>query len=73
MILNLTGAAVCDLQSIRNYTLERWGSEQEQAYLDSAQGKHVILFRIQGNTLEIVRTLHSAMDFRRHIPGDLNR
>jgi toxin ParE1/3/4 len=34
----------------------------------AAQGRHVILFRIHGNTLQIVRILHSSMDFRRHIP-----
>lgn len=95
MILDFTDAAVSDLQSIRNYTLESWGPVQEQEYLDSlwakfeeiladpprwryrndlfpgcqvaAQGKHVILFRIQDKTLQIVRILHSAMDFRRHL------
>ena len=99
MTLDFTEAALSDLQSIRNYTLETWGAEQEQLYLDSlwdkfeeipgdpgrwrhrddlfpgcqiaAQGKHVILFRIQGKTLQVVRILHSAMDFSRHIPGDL--
>ena len=30
-------------------------------------GKHVLLFRIQDKTLQIVRVLHSAMDFRRHL------
>lgn len=34
MTLEFTEAAVLDLQSIRNYTLERWGEEQEQTYLD---------------------------------------
>jgi toxin ParE1/3/4 len=37
----------------------------------AAQGRHVILFRIQGTTLQIVRILHSSMDFRRHIPKRL--
>ena len=32
-------------------------------------GKHVILFRIDGTVLQIVRVLHSAMDFKRHIPA----
>jgi toxin ParE1/3/4 len=96
MTLDLTPAAVSDLRSIRAYTLEKWGTEQEQIYLDSlwrkfeeilaapgkwrtrddlftgcqiaSQGRHVILFRIQGDTLQIVRILHSSMDFRRHIP-----
>lgn len=35
------------------------------------QGKHVILFRCEGDTLQIVRVLHSAMDFQRHIPDGL--
>lgn len=98
MTLELTDAAVSDLQSIRNYTLEKWGEDQEAAYLESmwekfeellndperwrfradlfpgcqiaAQAKHVILFRIQGKTLQIVRILHSAMDYQRHIPAD---
>lgn len=37
----------------------------------AAQGKHVVLFRIKGDLLQIVRVLHSAMDFKRHIPDDL--
>jgi toxin ParE1/3/4 len=97
MTLDFTPAAIRDLQSIRAYTLETWGSQQEQLYLESlwakfdsilaqpdryrtrndlfpgcqiaAQGSHVILFRIQGKTLQIVRILHSSMDFRRHLRG----
>ena len=34
----------------------------------AAEGKHVILFRVNKSTLQIVRLLHSAMDFKRHIP-----
>jgi len=95
MTLDFTKAAVSDLQSIRSYTLETWGAEQEQRYLDelwqkfeeiradpkrwrrrddlfpdcqiAAQGKHVILFRIENSVLQIVRILHSAMDFPRHL------
>jgi toxin ParE1/3/4 len=95
MILDFTKAAVSDLQSIRSYTLETWGPEQEQRYLNelwkkfdeiltdserwrcrddlfpgcqiAAQGKHVILFRVQDTVLEIVRILHGAMDFPRQI------
>ena len=33
----------------------------------AAQGKHVILFRVQDTVLEIVRILHGAMDFPRQI------
>ena len=96
MTLELTVAAVSDLQSIRDYTLEVWGEEQEEVYLGdlwekfeevlsdpgrwrfrhdlfpdcqiAAQGKHVILFRIRRKTLQVVRILHSAMDFPSQIP-----
>jgi len=96
--LELSPAALADLRSIRDYTLERWGTDQEAAYLDrmwkqfeairadstryrfrpdlfpgcqiAAEGKHVILFRVNQSTLQIVRVLHSAMDFKRHLhPG----
>lgn len=94
--LELTPAALADLRSIRDYTLERWGEAQEAAYLDrmwekfealladsapyrfrpdlfpgcqiAAEGKHVILFCVNKSTLQIVRVLHSAMDFKRHLP-----
>ena len=36
----------------------------------ASQGKHVILFRIEMDVLQVVRVLHSAMDFQRHIPDD---
>lgn len=96
MTLEFTSAAISDLRSIRAYTLETWGPDQEQIYLDSlwakfdeilasagkwrvrndlfprcqiaAQGRHVILFRVQGTTLQIVRILHSSMDFPRQFP-----
>jgi toxin ParE1/3/4 len=34
----------------------------------ASEGKHVILFRVNKSTLQIVRVLHSAMDFKRHLP-----
>ncbi|MEO6995856.1 MAG: type II toxin-antitoxin system RelE/ParE family toxin [Lacunisphaera sp.] len=95
MKLELSPAALEDLRSIRAYTLERWGSDQETIYLDrmwekfesilanpapyrgrpdlypgcqiAAEGKHVILFRAKKSTLQVVRVLHSAMDFKRHL------
>ncbi len=95
MRLELTDAAVSDLKSIREYTLETWGEEQEDRYLEAmwnrfetilsnpqqfrfrrdlfpdcqlaSQGKHVILFRIKDDALQIVRVLHSAMDFRKQL------
>ena len=39
MTLEFTAAAVSDLQSIRTYTLEKWGPEQEEVYLDALWGK----------------------------------
>jgi plasmid stabilization system protein ParE len=33
----------------------------------------VILFRIGQDALEIVRVLHSAMDFKRHLPPNWDR
>ena len=99
MELDLTDAALSDLRSIREYTLNTWGEEQEDRYLDelwarfeqilddpnrwrfredlfprcqlAAQGRHVILFRVEGQALQIVRILHSAMDFNRQIPDEL--
>lgn len=101
MKLLLTRAALEDLQSIRAYTLQTWGTEQEKRYLDriwarfgeilahperhrirsglfpacriAAEGKHIILYRASPGQLEIVRVLHSAMDFRRQSPGDESR
>ena len=33
----------------------------------ASHGRHVILFRLEGSVLQIVRILHSAMDFKRHV------
>ncbi len=93
--MKLTQAALADLRSIRAYTLEAWGKEQEEVYLNriwerfellrvdpgryrirpdlfpgcriAAEGKHVILFRAGEDSLDIVRVLHAAMDFKRHV------
>ena len=98
MTLDFTPAAISDLRSIRDYTLETWGEIREQEYLNelwkkfdeilsdpqrwrfrndlfpgcqiAAQGKHVILFRIDAEALQVVRILHSAMDSRRHLPEE---
>ncbi len=99
--IELTLAALDDLRSIRAYTLERWGPDQEQQYLDqiwnkfdnilsdpstfrfrqdlfpgcqiAAEGKHVILFRMLKSSLQVVRVLHGAMDFKRHLPPETRR
>ena len=96
MNLDITDAALGDLRSIRSYTVEKWGEDQEAKYLDAmwrrfeelldepqrwrmrndlfpgcriaSQGKHVILFRVEGELLQVVRVLHSAMDFQQHLP-----
>ena len=95
MKLVLTEAALDDLRSVRAYTLETRGAEQEERYLRNlwarfetirsnphrfrlreelfpgcriaAEGRHVILFRADGDALQIIRVLHSAMDFKRHV------
>jgi toxin ParE1/3/4 len=33
----------------------------------ASEGRHVILFRIRKGVLQVVRVLHSAMDFKRHL------
>jgi len=101
MKLDLTDAAIDDLRSIRAYTLQTWGGEQEEKYLEemwsrfelirknpgrcrhrpdlfpgcqiATQSKHVILFRIEEEVLQIIRVLHGSMDFPKHIPEDLNK
>jgi toxin ParE1/3/4 len=92
MILELTDAALGDLQMIREYTFAQWGEIQEEKYLDgiwekfedlvadpqrwrsredlfpgcrlAVHEKHLILFRVEGAKLQIVRVLHGAMDLR---------
>jgi|TARA_B110000093_G_scaffold118708_1_gene127137 toxin ParE1/3/4 len=99
MELDLTDAALSDLRAIRDYTLQEWGEQQEEKYLDemwvkfeailkdpqrcrfrkdlfpacqlASQGKHVVLFRVEGEVLQVVRVLHSAMDYRRHLSEGL--
>ena len=91
----LSPAAIRDLQSISDYTLQNWGAEQEELYLkglweelaaiqadpgshqlredlakecrSARHEKHVIFFSIQGETLQIIRILHGAMDFNSHL------
>ena len=33
----------------------------------AAEGRHIILFRVDDDALQIVRVLHSAMHFKRHV------
>jgi toxin ParE1/3/4 len=96
MKIVLSPSAVRDLQSISNYTLRKWGAEQEERYLkglweklaaiqanpssfrlredlvkccrSARHGQNVIFFAVQGQTLQIIRILHGAMDFSNHLP-----
>ncbi|MDB0056723.1 type II toxin-antitoxin system RelE/ParE family toxin [Akkermansiaceae bacterium] len=38
----------------------------------AAEGRHLVLFRIDHEVLLIVRILHSSMDLGRHIPDGMN-
>jgi len=98
MHLELTQSAAQDLRTISHYTLETWGEEQQDRYLEGIYRKfeeiigaparwrfrndlfpqcqiaqysrHIILFVCKGELLTVVRVLHDAMDFERHIPED---
>ena len=51
---------------------ERW-RKRNDLFTDcqiAAHAKHVILFRINGTELQIVRILHAAMDFPRHLADE---
>ena len=50
-----------------NPGIHRYRNDLFPACQLAAEGKHVILFRISSETLQIVRVLHSAMDFRRQL------
>jgi plasmid stabilization system protein ParE len=69
--LEITPAALEDLQSIRAYTLETWGAEQEQAYLEGIWkrfgeiGANPLLFRFRNDlvpTSIVLRTALQAID-----------
>jgi plasmid stabilization system protein ParE len=32
--------------------------------------KHIIFFSIKGQTLQVIRILHEAMDFNNHLAGE---
>lgn len=34
-------------------------------------GKHVIFFSVEEDSIQVIRILHGAMDFDRHLPDDL--
>ena len=49
MTLDLTAAALSDLRSIRAYTLETWGEEQEEKYLNEMWDKFEEIMRNPGH------------------------
>jgi toxin ParE1/3/4 len=91
----LSPRAQADLSDIWDYTAERWGVDQAEAYIrliqhaietvvddprkgrpcDEARlgyrkypvGSHMIMYRDQGTAVDIVRILHSRMDFEQHV------
>ena len=95
MKLVFSPAAIRDLQSISDYTLQAWGAEQEVLYLrelwrkldqirshpeshrlrsdlviacrSARHEKHVIFFSMDGDSIQVIRILHAAMDFDSHL------
>ena len=87
--------AIQDLEEIADFTLEMWGSEQEDIYLELLEkafiaisknpnlgrvydevysglrrylaGRHIILYQVTDDAVEIVRVLHHSMDFESHL------
>lgn len=59
MKLALSPAALCDLQSISDYTARTWGQEQEARYLEGVWEK-----------LEEIRSRPDIYKFRADLPGD---
>ena len=85
----------CGLEEIADFTLEMWGSEQEDIYLELLEkafiaisknpnlgrvydevysglrrylaGRHIILYQVTDDAVEIVRVLHHSMDFESHL------
>ena len=71
MKLILTEAALDDLRSIRSDPFRfRLRPELFPGCHVTSEGRHVLLFRAAEGSLEMVRVLHSAMDFRRHLPPE---
>ena len=66
MTLDFTAAAISDLRSIRGYTLENWGPQQEQSIWILSGGDLKILSPILKNTASetisflIARSLRKA-------------
>ena len=87
--------AIQDLEEIADFTLEKWGPEQEDVYLKLLEkafdaisknpnigrtyeevypglrrylaGRHIILYLVSNEAIEIVRVLHHSMDFESHL------
>lgn len=91
----LSPAAQSDVADIWNYTAEKWGIDQAEAYVRRVKravqaiaadyqfgraceeirsgywkylvGSHVLFYRIDLDGIDVVRILHSRMDFERHL------
>jgi toxin ParE1/3/4 len=95
MAYRLSPAAQSDVADIWDYTAEKWGTEQAEAYVRRIHravqavaadhwlgrscdeirpgywkymvGSHLLFYRIDQNGIDVVRILHSQMDFERHL------
>lgn len=93
--LRLTPAALRDLEGIWRYTVQRWGVERAERYLDALNAsfealsraphsapacdhivpgyrrqpveRHVVFYRVENDTVIVVRVLHERMDVPRHL------
>lgn len=77
----LTPAAERDLEAIWTYTVQRWGTEQANRYIDvlttafselaltplMGVERHIIYFRVTAYGIAIIRILHDRMDALRNL------
>ena len=91
----LSPAAQSDVAEIWDYTVEKWGPDQAEAYMrrikmavlaiatDSCLGRscneigsgywkylvgsHVLFYKVGQDGIDVIRILHSQMDFERHL------
>lgn len=95
MAYKLSPAAQSDVAGIWDYTAEKWGIDQAEAYVRRIKravqavaadhwlgracdeirpgywkfmvGSHVLFYRIDQDGIDIIRILHSHMDFECHL------
>jgi toxin ParE1/3/4 len=75
----LSPRAQQDLDEIWNYTAKTWGERQAEAYMrllqraietvadDPRRGHPALFYRAVDAGIDIVRILHSRMNFERHL------